>query len=50
MGYKNVAEGIETKEQEDFLRDIGCEIGQGYFFCKPKIKDELIPFLKEFSV
>jgi len=47
MGYKNVAEGIETKEQEEFLSEIGCQIGQGYFFCKPKIKDELILFLKD---
>lgn len=50
MGYKNVAEGIETKEQEDFLLEIGCEIGQGYLFCKPKKKDELIVFLKEYTV
>ena len=30
-----VAEGIETSEQRDFLRDQGCPIGQGYFFSLP---------------
>jgi len=27
-----VAEGIETKEQRDFLADLGCHIGQGFLF------------------
>ena len=44
MGYKNVAEGVETKAQEDFLAQNGCEIGQGYYFCKPKTRDELLEF------
>jgi PAS domain S-box-containing protein/diguanylate cyclase (GGDEF)-like protein len=30
-----VAEGIETIEQRDFLREQGCAIGQGYFFSVP---------------
>ena len=47
MGYVNVAEGIETKEQEQFLENNGCEIGQGYYFCKPQIKDDLIKFFKK---
>lgn len=43
-----VAEGIESEHQVKFLRDIGCEMGQGYFFSKPLPKknfDELIDFL-----
>ena len=27
-----VAEGIETAEQADLLTELGCELGQGYFF------------------
>ena len=30
-----VAEGIETVEQREFLRDQGCPVGQGYFFSLP---------------
>lgn len=30
-----VAEGIETKEQFDYLRGLGCDSIQGYFFSKP---------------
>ncbi len=47
MGYVNVAEGIENRDQELFMRDSGCLLGQGYYFCKPKRKDELISFLKK---
>lgn len=30
-----VAEGIETKEQLDYLKHIGCDMAQGYYFSKP---------------
>ncbi len=45
MGYVNVAEGIETKEQNDFLLSLGCEVGQGYYFSKPLKANDLIAFL-----
>ena len=42
LGIKTLAEGVETREQVDFLREIGCEKIQGYFYGKPQpIKDTL---------
>ncbi len=35
LGLKVVAEGVETQVQLDLLRDIGCEMAQGYLFSKP---------------
>jgi EAL domain-containing protein (putative c-di-GMP-specific phosphodiesterase class I) len=50
LGYINVAEGIENEKQEMFLQDNGCEIGQGYYFCKPLRKKELLQFLDERNI
>ena len=36
-----VAEGIETEEQRDLLKRLGCHVGQGYFFAKPLLPEEL---------
>lgn len=35
LGMHIVAEGIETREQVDFLKDQQCDLIQGYFFAKP---------------
>lgn len=35
-----VAEGVERREQVDFLRSIGCEYVQGYYFAKPMPVEE----------
>ncbi|SEQ29951.1 putative bifunctional diguanylate cyclase/phosphodiesterase [Lentzea albida] len=35
LGAKTVAEGIETPEQADWLRDAGCSYAQGYLFGRP---------------
>ncbi len=47
LGYVNVAEGIEKAEQEQFLADNGCQIGQGYHFCVPLVKERVVQFLQE---
>jgi len=35
LGMDVVAEGIETREQYDLLRRLGCRFGQGYLFSRP---------------
>ena len=40
LGYCVLCEGIETQEQLDLLRDMGCDEGQGYFFAKPMPLEE----------
>ncbi|MDD3324034.1 MAG: EAL domain-containing protein [Sulfurospirillaceae bacterium] len=46
LGYNVVAEGIETKEQEEFLLNNGCRYGQGFLFGKPMKSDDFIGFVK----
>ncbi len=45
-----VAEGVETQEQVDILREYGCDQIQGYFFCPPIPAEELTEFLLEKTV
>lgn len=34
-GLKVVAEGVETETQADYLKSIGCDMAQGYFYARP---------------
>ena len=42
-----VAEGIETAEQHQILRDLGCEFGQGYHFSKPLNVEDATDFIND---
>jgi diguanylate cyclase (GGDEF)-like protein/PAS domain S-box-containing protein len=42
LGVEIVAEGIETSEQAVLLRDMGCDLGQGYYFARPLRGEELV--------
>jgi len=41
-----VAEGVETREQYDFLRKAGCALGQGFLFARPLAASELARLLR----
>ena len=41
LNIRVVAEGVETKEQVDFLTENGCDILQGYYFSKPLTNKQL---------
>ena len=47
IGIKTLAEGVETKEQLDFLREIGCGQIQGYYYGKPEPVEEMFLHLNE---
>ena len=40
-----IAEGVETKEQVDSLKNLGCDIIQGYYFSKPIPADDFEKFI-----
>jgi diguanylate cyclase (GGDEF)-like protein len=42
LGLDVVAEGVESQEVWDALRDQGCALAQGYFLSKPATPDELV--------
>jgi diguanylate cyclase (GGDEF)-like protein/PAS domain S-box-containing protein len=46
LGKKVIAEGIETAEDVVFLRSIGCEYGQGYFYGEPMADRDVIDLLR----
>ena len=35
LKISTVAEGIETEENRRMVRDLGCDLGQGYYYCRP---------------
>lgn len=44
-----VTEGVETKEQIDFITSCGCPIGQGFYYAKPLAVPEFLDFAEEYS-
>jgi diguanylate cyclase len=46
LGYKNIAEGVETEEQMIFLKTQGCTEIQGYYYYHPLSEEDLLDLLK----
>jgi EAL domain-containing protein (putative c-di-GMP-specific phosphodiesterase class I)/AmiR/NasT family two-component response regulator len=45
LGMHVVAEGIETEDVSDRLRDVGCDTGQGWYFGRPMQDDAMLRWL-----
>ena len=42
-----IAEGVETKEQMELLKELDCDIIQGYYFSRPVPPDDFAGFLTD---
>jgi EAL domain-containing protein (putative c-di-GMP-specific phosphodiesterase class I) len=47
MNLRVIAEGIETPRQAERLRELGCELGQGYYFSQPLESKAVQQFLRQ---
>ena len=50
LGFRTIAEGVETQEQLNFLREKQCDEIQGYFFSKPVPAEEFVQLLRNGGV
>ena len=45
----SLCEGVETPEQSDYLKEVGCQIQQGYYFSRPIPENEFEEFIDNYS-
>jgi len=50
LGMKVIAEGVETQDQLEFLRDRNCDAMQGYYLSRPIPAEDMSRFLKVFGI
>jgi EAL domain-containing protein (putative c-di-GMP-specific phosphodiesterase class I) len=48
--YKLIAEGVETQEQFDKLKDMGFDKIQGYYISKPMPSEDITNFIRSFQI
>lgn len=48
LGMEVIAEGVENKDQEDFLKKANCQKAQGYYYSKPLTCEDAEQFLRQF--
>ncbi|WCM91363.1 EAL domain-containing protein [Acidovorax sp. NCPPB 2350] len=46
LGIRTTAEGVETAEQLNYLREQGCDEAQGYYFSRPLSVQEITPLIQ----
>jgi len=47
LGYTTIAEGVETQQQLDFLKQKGCDSGLGYLLMNPIPENEIVSVLHQ---
>jgi diguanylate cyclase (GGDEF)-like protein/PAS domain S-box-containing protein len=50
LGMEVVAEGVENERQATLLREMGCDLGQGYHFAEPLPPEDMLRFLMQEKV
>ncbi len=49
LDLKVISEGVETKEQLDLVKNLGCPLIQGYYYSEPLTLDKFIKFHRELN-
>lgn len=49
IGATTVAEGVEHERQERALRELGCDLAQGFLYARPVPPDDVVPTLRALS-
>ena len=49
MGVNIITEGVETSTQRDYLKSVGCDYCQGYYFSKPVERDKFVDYCKSYK-
>jgi EAL domain-containing protein (putative c-di-GMP-specific phosphodiesterase class I) len=49
LEMKTIAEGVETKEQFELLKSLGCDFIQGFWLAKPMPISELVAFIESWE-
>ncbi|ALT00389.1 diguanylate phosphodiesterase [Lacimicrobium alkaliphilum] len=49
LGLKVVVEGVETPEQDKLVRDLGCDLAQGFLYARPMPAEKMPAFLADMN-
>jgi diguanylate cyclase (GGDEF)-like protein/PAS domain S-box-containing protein len=49
LGLQTIAEGIETQQEYETVKSLGCQFGQGYYFARPLPLEEIMVLLAKQS-